>query len=244
MDDLDFNKRLAEEMRALGYSDAALFAKEAMRAVFRLADARYQRADVTPAASKPVLGEWREPDEPGGAWYRCANGNPDHVAVTADDDDCAEFGWTVYVADSTKQLARGLAPDLASAKRAADEAAREWYTLPEDAKPPAIEDATEEAIGIVARANSVTDEFVRSGIDKYPSGVFGHLVREIAAALRRRSGMRIGTVESKAIDIVRRLARVGGCALPVGIIFDAGSDLVYDARALVALMARDGEGSR
>lgn len=108
----------------------------------------------------------------------------------------------------------------------------------------APDDATEEAIGLVAFSTGKSIEDVRRDMEQLRLGGTSRSVREIAAALRRRSGVRIETGESKAIDIVRRLAKVNGHATPIGIVYDCGHELVYDARALVALMARDGEGSR
>lgn len=248
MDDIDFNKRLAEEMSALGYSDAALFAKEAMRAVFRLADARYQRADVTESAPARLSDDAETcaatdimSNGPGRQDRAC--GMTAEVLVKGRPlcPECSGLSDAQIAALPVESEKGESAPSPAPL----GSAARSDATFGWEPKvyAPAPDDATEEAERIVARLYRCVPEAVAGS----PS------VMEFAAALRRRSGVRIGTGR-----IARTLLHTSpnGCKWygerhsdgTIGLSWQAGTQsagigVPPDAfRATVALMARDGEG--
>ncbi len=90
------------------------------------------RIDAERTQGKPLLTEWR------GTWFgnnlRRFAVDETQAAVTA----CPDGSWKVWTDDFDEAvaLAKGAAEsgDLEGARLAADAAARQWYTLPEDAE--------------------------------------------------------------------------------------------------------------
>jgi hypothetical protein len=126
---------MAEEARrALGFlacSDchrAGLDRCEHKAAISALARALLALPDAPPATetdARPMLTAWR--NEAGDFWARCFDPEipGDGYAATA-----SGGAWYVFPRGAAAPLASGTAPNLATAKVAADLAADRWYRLP------------------------------------------------------------------------------------------------------------------
>lgn len=242
-----------------------------LRAFVRIADARYQpRADVKPEANPSRRASFG----PTGAQW----GNEEDVAAVAPapqpSSAPARLSGETETCAATDIMSNGPGRQDRACGMAAEVLVKGRPLCPEcsglsDAQIAALpvesekgesapDDATEEAIGIVARAN--LNERHRHGdggaaatlrhlIAHSPNGTTARLVREIAAALTRaraegaeRAGrVPVETVGREAFEASREIVRRLAAVTDFGPIRGGTMDrIMSDARALVALM---GDGS-